>query len=32
VIIPSEDNWFGVDNKYLQVQDIYRPEWIQIKY
>jgi len=32
VVIPSEDNWFGINNKHLQVKDIYRPEWIQIKY
>jgi len=32
VIVPSEDNWFGPDNSHLVVYDMYRPEWLQIKY
>lgn len=32
VIVPHEDNWFGYDNKKMTVKDLYRPEWIQIKY
>lgn len=32
VIVPSEDNWFGLDNKHLEVKDMYRPEWVQIAY
>lgn len=31
VIAPSESNWFGPDNN-LSVKDLYRPEFIQIKY
>lgn len=32
VILPHENNWFGKDNKHLNICDLYRPEWIQIKY
>lgn len=32
VIVPHEDNWFGVDNKNLSVKDLFRPEWVRIKY
>ncbi len=32
VIIPHEDNWFGVDNKHLDVKDLIPKEWIRIKY
>lgn len=31
VIVPSTDNWFGRDNR-MTVKDMFRPEWIQIKY
>lgn len=30
-IIPSEQNWFGPDN-HLSVKDLYREEFVQIKY
>jgi nuclear transport factor 2 (NTF2) superfamily protein len=32
VVTPSEDNWFGKDNKHLTVKDLIRPEFIQISY
>lgn len=33
VIVPSESNWFGPDNSSkLTVKDLFRPEWLQIKY
>jgi len=32
VIVPHQDNWFGDDNKKLEVYDMYRPEWVTIKY
>ena len=32
VVVPSEGNWFGVDNSHLAVHDMYRPEWVQIAY
>jgi hypothetical protein len=32
IVVPSEDNWFGVDNKHMTVKDLFRPEWVQIKY
>lgn len=33
VIVPSESNWFGIDNQVkMTVKDMFRPEWIQIKY
>lgn len=31
VIVPSEDNWFGYENK-LTVKDLFRPEFTKIKY
>jgi hypothetical protein len=32
VISPSEDNWFGKDNKHLTVKDLLRPDWFKILY
>lgn len=32
VYCPSEDNWFGSDNKHLPVYDLIPENWIQIKY
>ena len=33
VIVPSEQNWFGIDNSIkMTIKDMYRPEWIQITY
>lgn len=32
IIVPSKDNWFGPNNKQLSVEDMYRPEWVQIAY
>lgn len=33
VIVPHEDNWFGIDNqKKMTIKDMYRPEWVRIKY
>lgn len=32
VVIPHKDNWFGTDNKYLSVDDIYPEDWVQIPY
>lgn len=32
VISPHEDNWFGPDNKHLDVSDLIPEQWIRIKY
>lgn len=33
VIVPHESNWFGIDNqKKMTIKDMYRPEWVRIKY
>jgi len=33
VIVPSENNWFGIDNQVkFTIKDMFRPEWIQISY
>lgn len=33
VIVPDENNWFGIDNQAkMTVKDLFRPEWIRIKY
>lgn len=32
VVSPSVDNWFGSENKHLDVKDLLPPDWIQIKY
>jgi hypothetical protein len=30
VIVPSKKYWFGPSESHLKIDDIYRPEWIQI--
>lgn len=32
VICPDESNWFGIDNKHLDVSDLLPKEWYRIKY
>lgn len=32
VVTPHEDNWFGVNNKHLDVSDLLPSNWIRIKY
>lgn len=32
VLTPHEDNWFGPDNKHLDVSDLLPPDWERIKY
>jgi hypothetical protein len=32
VITPHEDNWFGIDNKHLNVSDLLPPFWQRIKF
>lgn len=32
VICPHEDNYFGIENKHLDVSTLYPPEFIRIKY
>ncbi len=32
VLTPSVENWFGPENKHLDVSDLLPPEWIQIQY
>lgn len=32
VITPHEDNWFGIENKHLNVSDLLPEKWIRIKY
>lgn len=32
IVSPSTDNWFGEDNKDLDIKDLLPPDWIQIKY
>lgn len=32
VVCPHEDNYFGINNKHLSVDDLYPPNWIRIKY
>lgn len=32
VITPDESNWFGIDNKKLDVSDLIPKKWIRIKY
>lgn len=32
VVCPHEDNWFGIDNKHLDVKDLYPKDWHRVKY
>lgn len=32
VVTPDEENWFGVDNKHLDVSTLLPKEWIRVKY
>lgn len=32
VVTPDESNWFGRDNKHLDVSDLLPKEWVRIKY
>jgi hypothetical protein len=32
VVSPHEDNWFGVNNKHLNVKDLLPENWVRIKY
>lgn len=32
VICPHEDNWYGIDNKSISVENLLPKEWIRIKY
>lgn len=32
IITPDENNWFGINNKHLSVEDLIPESWIRIKY